>query len=217
MSKLILGYGLLGKEIHRQTGWEFFNRHEINVIGYENIPEDTIINCVGYTKTYDNDREKHWESNLKFVKDLVDYCNDNDIKYVHISTDYIYAGSKSFASEEDVPVHNNCWYTYTKLVADALVQLESNNYLICRGTHKPYPFPYEAAWADQVGNFDYVPIIAKLIIKLVEKNAIGVYNVGTGLKTMAELAGNKERILKADYVPGDVTMNLDKLNDFLKE
>jgi dTDP-4-dehydrorhamnose reductase len=55
---------------------------------------------------------------------------------VHISTDYLYSGSVSNASESDVPVHCNNWYGYTKLLADGLVQLESNNYLICRCTHK---------------------------------------------------------------------------------
>ena len=214
MSNLILGYGLLGKEIHKQSRWDYQYGQMIPM----QVPKkyDTVINCIGYTKTYDESKKYHWQSNLKLVKDIVDYCNENVIKYVHISTDYIYSGSKSFASEEDVPVHNNCWYSYTKLVADALVQLESKDYLICRGTHKPYPFPYDKAWTNQVGNFDYVHVIAKLIIQLVEKGASGVFNVGTGLKTMSELAGDKEKILKDDHVPGDVSMNIDKLKKYLK-
>ena len=60
-------------------------------------------------------------------------------------------------------------------------------------------------------------VIAKLIIQLIEKGAQGVYNVGTGLKTMNELAGSdKEKILKDERAPADVTMNLDKLKNFLK-
>jgi dTDP-4-dehydrorhamnose reductase len=59
------------------------------------------------------------------------------IKLVHLLT-YLYSGSVSNASESDVPVHCNNWYGYTKLLADGLVQLESNNYLICRCTHKLY-------------------------------------------------------------------------------
>ena len=31
-----------------------------------------------------------------------------------------------------------------------------NNYLICRMTHKPNPFPYDKAWNNQIVNFDYV-------------------------------------------------------------
>lgn len=215
MSKLILGYGLLGKEMHKQSKWDFIN----GSMNQLHIPKkyDTVINCIGHTNTYDDNRDYHWDSNFKLVKNIIDYCNENVIKYVHISTDYIYAGSRSFATEKDVPVHNNCWYSYTKLVADALVQLESNDYLICRGTHKPYPFPYDKAWTNQVGNFDYVNVITKLIIQLINKDARGIFNVGTGLKTMNELAGSdKEKILKDDHVPGDVTMNIDKLQNYLK-
>jgi len=215
MSNLILGYGLLGKQIHKLTGWDFMYGSMKDLT----IPDkyDTVINCIGYTSTYDNDRDKHWEANLQIVKRVIDLCNKRGIKYIHISTDYIYAGSKSFASEKDIPVHNNCWYTYTKLVADALVQLESNDYLICRGTHKPFPFPYNKAWTNQVGNFDFVHVIAKLIIQLIEKKASGIFNVGTGLKTMYELAGSdKEKILKDDHIPGDVTMDISKLKKFLK-
>jgi len=213
--KLIIGFGLLGKELHEQTAWQYY-KGDIYKADFGN-QYDTLINCIGYTNTYDNNMGQHWESNLRVTKHLIDICNENNYKYVHISTDYIYSGSKSFASENDVPVHNDCWYSYTKLVADALVQLECNNYLICRGTHKPYPFPYDKAWTNQVGNFDYVDIIAGLIIKLIEKDAKGIYNVGTGLKTMSELAGNnKQKILKGEHVPGDVTMNIDRLKNFLK-
>ena len=146
MSNLILGYGLLGKEIHKQTGWDFTK----NIIDIES-GYDLVINCIGHTNTYDNNREKHWYANVQIPKGLIEYCNEKNIKYVHISTDYIYSGSVNNASEEDVPVHNNCWYSYTKLLADGLVQLESNDYLICRGTHKPYPFTHEKAWISSTG------------------------------------------------------------------
>jgi hypothetical protein len=137
-------------------------------------------------------------------------------KLVHISTDYVYAGSVSNATEEDVPVHCNNWYGYTKLVSDALIQIRSKNYLICRCTHKPNPFPYDSAWVDQVGNFDYVDIISSLIIKGIENDLSGVYNVGTEIKTMYELAKktkNIKKIFSPIHVPKNTTMNLDKFNN----
>jgi dTDP-4-dehydrorhamnose reductase len=97
---------------------------------------DVILNAIANTDTYSK-RDLHWDINYKFVHELILFCNKNDIKLVHISTDYLYSGSVSNASESDVPVHCNNWYGYTKLLADGLVQLESNNYLICRCTHKP--------------------------------------------------------------------------------
>ena len=163
MQIVVLGDGLLGSEIVNQTGWDYISRKKDN-IDFTDIdswwelllPYDTIINCIAYTKTYDTNKKLHWDVNYKAVSVLVDYCNTHNKKLVHISTDYVYTNSVNEASEEDVPVHGNNWYSYTKLLADAYIELKSKNYLICRETHKPNPFPYEIAWIDQIGNFDYV-------------------------------------------------------------
>ena len=147
---------------------------------------------------------------------LIDYCNEKSIKLVHISTDYVYAGSVNNASEEDVPVHCNNWYGYTKLLGDGLVQLQSNDYLLVRCTHKPTPFPYDAAWIDQVGNFDYVNIISDLIIKLINANANGLYNVGTETKTMYEMASRTKSVNKTftpEHVPKNQSMDISKMKN----
>jgi len=218
---LVLGDGLLGSEIVKQTGWEYFSRkkdgfdinniRELFKLDYE---PNVIINCIANTDTYSEDRESHWNTNYVFVNRLIKYCNAFRIKLVHISTDYLYADSVENASENNVPVHCNTWYGYTKLLADGLVQLESNDYLICRCTHKPRPFPYDNAWTNQTGNFDYVDVIADLIIKMVNKDLNGVYNVGTETKTMFELAKETKDVGTAwapNNVPTNTTMNVDKL------
>jgi dTDP-4-dehydrorhamnose reductase len=131
---------------------------------------DIIVNCIANTNTYSTVKDEHWNINYKFVLDLITYTNERGKKLVHISTDYIYTGSVDNASENDVPVHCNNWYGYTKLLGDGLMQLMSKNYLLCRCTHKPNPFPYESAWIDQIGNFDYVDRISSIIIKLINDN-----------------------------------------------
>jgi dTDP-4-dehydrorhamnose reductase len=118
-----------------------------------------------------------------------------------------------------VPVHCNNWYGYTKLLADGLVQLLSKDYLICRCTHKPNPFPYESAWIDQIGNFDYVDVIAGLIINLIDNKSNGIYNVGTDTKTMFQLASKTSKVNIAhapDRVPKNTTMDISKLKDTYK-
>ena len=235
MKILILGYGLLGKEIAKQTNWDYLSRakdnfditkkHEYNKYFIEDfhgvvfVPKyDVIINCIAYTNTFSTDKNLHWSVNYKAVVDLADYCTKNNIKLVQISSDYIYSNSNSLASEDNVPCHNNNWYSYTKLLSDAYVQLNPK-FLILRGTHKPYPFPYNNAWIDQVGNFDYVNIIAAQYINLIKKNAVGVFNVGTKLKSMYELASQTKDYLEPSFVMGEtpknVSMSLDKLNNFI--
>lgn len=213
---LILGNGLLGKELKLQTNWKVISRKNgfditrPDTFTFIGVP-DILVNCVAFTDTYSKLRDEHWNVNYKGVKTLIDYCNNLKIKLVHISTGYVYSGSKSEARETDVPVHNQCWYTYTKLLADGLVQLEANDYLLIRCVHKPKPFPHEKGWIDQVGNFDYVDVIAEKIIKLINKDARGVYNVGTELKTMQELSG-MPACFAGPEVPRDISMNLEKLH-----
>jgi nucleoside-diphosphate-sugar epimerase len=226
MKVLVLGDGLLGKEIVSQTGWNYISRKkdsfDISKIDeFKNLlePYDVLVNCIAFTKTYENNKEESWKTNIKFVDNLIEFCNFENKKLVHISTDYIYAGSVPNASEEDVPVHINTWYGYTKLVGDALVQLRSDNYIICRLSHKPNPFPYESAWTDIHTNCDSVDIISSIIISLINKNGKGIFNVGTEIKSIYDLALKSNRnvtgILKPSYVPNDITMNINKLKSIL--
>jgi dTDP-4-dehydrorhamnose reductase len=220
LNVVILGDGLLGSEIEKQTKWNVLSRKltsfDVNDLdsSFSGLGKiDTIINCIANTDTYSDDKKTHWGINYAFVNDLIKYCNSNVIKLVHISTDYVYAGSINNASEEDVPVHCNNWYGYTKLLGDGLVQLQSNDYLLIRCTHKPNPFPYDGAWIDQVGNFDYVNIISDLIIKLVNSGVSGLYNVGTETKTMYEMASKTKSVSKTftpEHVPKNQSMDISK-------
>lgn len=236
MRIVVLGDGLLGSEIVKQTGWEYlsrkkdgfditqhqkFNKYFVeNYYGTIFTPKyNVVVNCIACTDTYSQDREKHWDVNYKAVIELTEYCAKHNIKLVHISSDYVYTNSIRNAAEDDVPIHGNNWYSYTKLLGDSYVQLQPNN-LIIRGTHKPTPFPYEGAWVDQIGNFDYVDTIASIYIKLIQKNTSGVYNVGTELKNMYTLAKTtKPEVqvlqLESDRIPKDVSMNLKKLKKII--
>lgn len=229
MKVVVLGDGLLGSEIIKQTNWDYFSRKKdnldiTNIVTWAHLllPYDVIVNCIAYTKTYDKSKQKHWDINYKAVVELADYCNNHNKKLIHISTDYLYANSLQNANEEDtVPAHVETWYGYTKLLGDAYVQLKSKNYLICRESHKPFPFPYKEAWDDVETNGDFVNVIAELIIKLINKDAKGVFNVGTESKTIYEMAISKgfdvEPVSSPFNVPMNTTMDLNKLESFLYE
>ena len=230
IKRLILGDGLLGSELIKQTGWDYISRKKdgIDFTAIETYKHmldnyDEVINCIAYTNTYDVDKNLYWKVNYEGVANLVDLCNIFEKKMIHISTDYLYTYSKVGATENDVPVHCKNWYGYTKLLADGYVQLKSNNFLLLRNTHKKNPFPHENAWANQIGNFDYVDIITKYIVKLINKNAVGIYNVGTDVKTIYQLAKKTSSDVKPMYsmiddtAPTNVVMDVSKLERFLKE
>lgn len=225
MAVLVLGDGILATELVKQTGWRFISRKKNNIDfiqpgSYSSLIKgyDVIVNCIACTDTYSTDRQKHWDVNYKGVAELVKLCNLYGSKLVQISTDHIYANSESEATEETIPQPIPTWYGHTKMLGDAHVQLAADNYLIVRESHKPYPFPYNEAWSNQYTNGDYVTVIAELLVKLIDKDAVGVYNVGTEIKTWfnhtkAEFKTRPSS--KPEQAPADITMNLNKLKDAL--
>jgi dTDP-4-dehydrorhamnose reductase len=234
MSKIVvLGDGLLGSELVKQTGWDYISRKKdgFDISNYSSYYRffledydsvawwkkyDAIINCIANTDTYSDNKDLHWDINYKSVIKLSDFCFKHNIKLVHISTDYVYTNSINNASENDVPIHGNNWYSYTKLLGDSYVQLNKDN-LVLRGTHKQRPFPYDVAWIDQIGNFDYVDIMVTLITQLIEKEATGLYNVGTELKTMFDLSNGGKSDFAPTNTPKNVSMNVNKLKTYLNE
>ena len=55
-----------------------------------------------------------------------------------------------------------------------------------------------------------------IIIKLINKNSSGIYNVGTEIKTMYELAKKTKTDVRCDmylhpHVPKNITMNTNKM------
>lgn len=225
--RIVLGDGLLGGYIHQKTNWDYISRKKDN-IDFSDINSyvkyienyDEIINCIANTNTYSEDKDLHWNVNYKGVADLTDYCIKTNKKLIHISSDYLYTFSKDNASEDDVPVHSANWYGYTKLLSDGYIQLKSNNYLLIRTTQKKVPFTYDYAFINQIGNFDYIDVIGKLVIELISKDATGLFNVGTKTKTMYDLARQTKSDVKPTTklfnktMPTNVTMNIDKFNSF---
>lgn len=230
MRVLVLGDGKLASEIIKQTGWDYISRkkddldivNDFGKVAYKiQFNYDVILNCIANTNTYSYDSKSMSDINYKFVTDLVKECNKYpNKKLVQISTDYVYANSVENASEDDVPSPDNNWYSVTKLYADEYVKMFSKNYLICRLSHKPYPFPYEGAWGDVYTNADYTPIISDLVIKLIKNDANGVFNVGTETKTIYDLAIKSKSVTKTiapHHIPKNVTMNLTKMKTFLSK
>jgi dTDP-4-dehydrorhamnose reductase len=225
MNILVLGDGKLASEIIKQTGWDYLSRKKdgVDVSDFDGwlhnmLPYDVIVNCIANTNTYSQDETSMVKINYVFPIHLLNFCEETGKKLVHISTDYVYSNSVKNASEIDVPVPDINWYSVTKLLADSHIKTFAKNYLICRLSHKPYPFPYNEAWDDVITNADYTPVISKLVIKLINNQASGLYNVGTEPKSIYELASQTKVVnnIKApNHVPKNVTMNLSKLNNFL--
>jgi len=225
---LVLGDGKLAQEIVKQSGWPFISRKkdnfDVETLGSfkSHIPKDVniIINCIANTETHSTDKDAHWNINYKFVYHLSNYCLMNKIKLIHISTDYVYANCKSHpSSEKDIPVHAENWYSYTKLLGDAVIELLLEDFLICRCTHKERHFTYESAFIDKICNYTYTDEAAKMIIDLINKNAVGVYNIGKDPVIVYDhLKKSNPKILASVTpagIPKDTSMEIKKMKTTL--
>jgi UDP-glucose 4-epimerase len=224
MSKiLILGDGILGSELQLQTGWDLVSRkttglnirdtHQLYKVleGY-----DTVINCIANTNTYSDDGKDMCEVNYYFPYYLAVICNELKVKLVQISTEYVYANNKGLPNEDSLPLPAPNWYSYYKLMADNVVSLISNSYLICRLLHKSKDFNPPEVWSVETSG-DTVDKIAELVIKLIRNDAYGLYNVGTGSKWLSLLIKDRKCpiVNPPKGVPTDTRMDLTKMNNFL--
>mgnify|MGYP001194861544 CR=1 FL=1 len=221
MKTLVLGDGLLGSELHKLTNWDLASR-KLSNLDINNLSElkdlvsdyNCIVNCIANTDSYSDNKDKHLNVNFRFAVNLSNICNNLNIKLIHISTEFVYANNIQPPTEEDLPVPDQNWYAYSKLLADEYINLTNNNFLICRLLHKPNPFPYDNVW-DVITSGDTVDKIAPLVIQLIKNGATGIFNVGTGRKKLCNIAPDKTVIPKPNHVPFDTSMNLSKLNLFL--
>ena len=78
MKPIVLGYGLLGKEIVNQTNWDFLSRkkdgidaNDIKTMTPILSKYDTIINCIAHTDTYSKEKDQNWSVNYVFVDKLI--------------------------------------------------------------------------------------------------------------------------------------------------
>lgn len=223
---VVLGAGRLGSEICRQTGWICVSRksHGIDAEIYQDlceyIPEGTqaVINCIANTDTYSEERSLHWKVNYAFADRLARHCAERKIRLVHVSTDYVYAGcSRRPSKESEVPVHAESWYAYTKLLADAAVELASEENLICRLTHKTRPVLYPSAFDDRISNFFYTDEAAAEIAWLVRNSAKGIYNLGGDPTSAYEWLKKENPDIAPSKSPSglplDTSMDTNKINN----
>ena len=63
--------------------------------GLSELKPDYLINCAAYTAVdkAEIDKETAFSINADAVKYLAQACTANDVKFIHISTDYVFSGN----------------------------------------------------------------------------------------------------------------------------
>jgi len=168
---------------------------EIDICSLENINNylsgielDYIINCAAYTNVRDAEveREKSLLINSFGVKNLVNYCEDNNIKFIHISTDYVYNSDSINAIDEESEVDPVNYYGFSKREGEKHIEKSESESIIIR-----------TSWLYSKFGKNFVNTI---IDKCINNSEINVVDDQFGCPTYAkDLASDILKIIKLNY------------------
>lgn len=155
----------------------------------------TIINAAAYTavdtaETADG-RAAAWASNVTGVAALARIATENGITLVHVSSDYVFDGTRQGAYAEDEPIAPLGVYGQTKAAGDAIVGTVPSHYIVRTswviGEGKNFVRTMASladrgiapsVVDDQIGRLTFTDEIAGAIRHLLDSDAApGVYNV----------------------------------------
>jgi len=185
---LIGGSGKLGTELQKYIKCDAPSSKKLDITKQFTWSKDyeLIINASGYTDVAgaEKDPDRCYDINFFGVSNLANYFNG--IPMVHISTEYIY-------NPQNV-------YSWSKVASEGALK---HPYLCIRTLFKPRPYNHDRAWVDQWTTGDYVDVIVPMILTKIanwDKKSSIVTNVGTGRKTIYDLAKMSKPDVKKAYL-----------------
>jgi dTDP-4-dehydrorhamnose reductase len=171
-------------------------RENIKNIMFEFYP-DFIINAAAFTNVdlSEIERETAWKVNVKGVEYLAEASRVLDAQLIHISSDYIFDGTKGPYSEKDKP-NPLGYYGRTKLASENALKISGAVHTILR-TNVLYGMaknsrPDFVRWVvsqlknrkeirivtDQYNNPTFTDDMVQAILKIIEFRRQGTYNIG---------------------------------------
>ena len=136
-----MGTTLKQQSLGSEDQWVFCGREVIDITDMHSITSflekqsfDCCINCAAYNKVDDAETEidAAYALNLLAVKNLVAACNEKQITLLHISTDYVFDGTKKTPYVETDPTAPLNQYGKSKLQGEHYIQQKAKAFYIIR-------------------------------------------------------------------------------------
>jgi dTDP-4-dehydrorhamnose reductase len=146
-----------------------------------------IVNCAGFTQVdpAEHEREKAFAQNAVGPANLAEVASVIGARLIHLSTDYVFDGSKKSPWREEDPTHPLNWYGVTKLEGEKRVAARSPDARIIRTSF---------VFGDGKKN-----IAARLLARFAEEEEIALVDDQVGRPTYADdLAEAIASLLKAE-------------------
>jgi len=124
-----------------EIAFRFFSSSELNILDieavaniFESVKPDYCINTAAYTAVdkAELEPEKAYAVNVTGVKNLAETCKKNNTILLHISTDFVFDGSKTTPYKESDPTNPQGVYGKTKLEGERVIETILQNYFIIR-------------------------------------------------------------------------------------
>lgn len=139
------GSGQLGSEIqanpHKKSCYYFTDINSLDICDVQAIRAfvqlnniGIIVNCAAYTNVdkAEDDSALATLINHTAVENLVTVCKEHNLPLIHISTDYVFGGSKNTPYTETDPTTPLGVYGRTKLAGEQAIQQAGIEHLIIR-------------------------------------------------------------------------------------
>lgn len=180
---------------------------------------EVVVHAAAYTNVAgaETERQACWRANVEGTRNLVRAALGKGLRFVHISTDYVFWGDTGGYKEDDPPGPVRNFYALTKLVAEESVRVLPNH-LVIRTSFRPSPFPYPVAFDDLYTGQDYLEVIAPkiaLALNNLDRIPFDTLHILTGRKSVYELARQTRPDVQASSrstskveLPQDVSLDI---------
>ena len=229
MNKIIVtgSDGRFGKILQKLNAKFFYrNKNQLNILSTKSIVKNLtnykpthILHLAGLSrpmKLHEKNINNSIDLNIIGTCNLVKEAFLRKIKFIYLSTSYVYPGIRGNYNENDfLKPWNN--YSWSKLGGECAVQMYKNS-LIVRLCMTERPFIHSKAYANVRSNFIYQEDAAKIILKILNKK--GIINVGGPSQTIYNFAKKNNKYVKKIFSKGEfpkrTDMSLKKLNKIIK-
>ena len=152
--------------------------------------------------------------NIVGTSNVAKICHKYEIKFIYISTDFVYDGDGLMSEDSPVKPSNN--YGWSKLGGECVTRLIPNS-LILRCALCDIPFRHEIAFNDVYRSSITHEDIAPLILKL--KDEVGVINLAGETKTVYDFVSQYQTINSGggERISPSIRVNTQKLKGLLNE
>lgn len=140
---------------------------------------DVIIHCAALARMAECESNPFLaiQTNIVGTGNLVIAAMKRKVRFIHISTDGVYAGTRGNYSEADETVPYNA-YGWSKLGGECAVRLLSDYCIVRTSFFDPEDIRFEYSPTDKYSSRVTLPYLVKAIAIMAEHPFVGIINIG---------------------------------------